>query len=153
MGLARRHQANRRSEAMTKRKDLNLEKWGISKRRYRELYNFCLQYQEWRDELKFCQDTLKSPQITGMPMSITNKTGDPTGELATRLVSLQKKCELIEQSCLEADSSIYQWLLKGVTEESATFMWLWQRLNMPCCREYYNTSRRKFFYCLDKNKT
>lgn len=141
----------RRSESMSKR-DLKMDKYNISKRRYRELYNFCLQYPEWKDELKFTTDTLKSPSLSGMPHSQTNTTGDPTGDLGTRRADLQRKCELIEQTCIEVDAPLYQWLIRAVTEEYAYYNYLRTRLNMPCSRDCFYDIKRKFYYLLDKNK-
>ena len=37
---------------------------------------------------------------------------------------LQEKCERIEQTAIEADADIYQWLLEGVTTDYATYIYL-----------------------------
>ena len=34
-------------------------KYGISKHRFKELYYWCLQYNEWKDELKYKTDTVR----------------------------------------------------------------------------------------------
>ena len=46
------------------KKDLSLEKYGISQNRYRELMYFCLQYKEWQDSIDY---GMKGIAIDGMP--------------------------------------------------------------------------------------
>ena len=48
-------------------RSLNQNKYGISKNRFRELYYWCLQYKEWKEELNYRTSTVKSLQITDMP--------------------------------------------------------------------------------------
>ena len=55
---------------------LNKSKYGISKNRFWELYYWCLQYGEWKDELKYKTDTVGSMEITDMPTS--HNPGDAT---------------------------------------------------------------------------
>lgn len=43
-------------------------KYGISKHRFKELYYWCLQYNEWKDELKYKTDTVKAIETHDMPM-------------------------------------------------------------------------------------
>ena len=50
------------------KRQLNLEKYGISGKRYKELCGFCEQYPEWVNELKFNRDTVRSVEITDMPI-------------------------------------------------------------------------------------
>lgn len=113
-----------------------------------ELYHFCLQYTEWKDELKYKKDTVSSVNVTDMPTSGEN--GDATANLAIRRVELQRKCELIEQTAIEADSEIYKYIIKGVTEENATYKYLKQILGMPCGKKMYYERRRKFYWMLSK---
>ena len=54
---------------MGKIRPLNHSKYGIGKNRFKELYYWCLQYDEWKDELKYKTDTVKSIEITDMPVA------------------------------------------------------------------------------------
>ena len=99
---------------------MNEKKYDISKHRFLELYHFCMQYSEWKDELKYKKDTVRSIEVTDMPTSHGN--GDATANLAVRRAELQRKCELIEQTAIEADPDIYQYIIKGVTTEYATYL-------------------------------
>lgn len=129
---------------------LRLEKYGISKYRYGELKNFCLQYPEWIDELNYKKDTLKSKNIDGMPIP-QNGISDQTGRLAIRRAELREKCDLIEQTALQASSDLYQYIIKSVCYDEP--MWyLRDILGMGCESNAFYDARRYFFYLLDKKK-
>ncbi len=127
---------------------INEKKYNISKHRFMELYHFCLQYTEWKDELKYKKDTVRSVNVTDMPARREN--GDATANLAIRRAGLRRKCELIEQTAVEADPDIYQYIIKGVTEENATYKYLKQILGMPCGKKMYYERRRRFYWMLSK---
>lgn len=131
---------------MAKVRPLNSRKYEISKHKFWELYHFCLQYNEWKQELKYCTDALKSVQITDMPHG--SGTGDPTSNLAIRREFLSQKCELIENTAKEADPELWQHILENVTSEFATFDYLQMNGGIPCGRNYFYKSRRKFFFLL-----
>lgn len=140
---------------MTTRKDLKLkDKFNISKHRYRELYSFCQQYPEWKEELKHETDTLKSPCLSGMPRS--GEISNPTANLAVRRAMLQSKCEIIEQTAIKCHATDYQFLIWNVTQDGASydFMYDYALVNngvLPSCgkNKFYDL-RRLFFYLLDK---
>ena len=131
------------------KRDLKLDQYGISGHRYGELKCFCLQYREWKDELEYKKDTLKSKCITDMPLSTSGS--DATVDLALRRVELEAKCKLIEQTALEADGNLYQYIIKSVTEEVPCW-YLEQIMGMPYCRKDFYGARRYFFFLLDRNK-
>lgn len=133
------------------KRELKLEKYGISSKRYKELCGFCEQYPEWVDELNYKNDTVGSKEITGMPIPPHN-TSDQTGNLAIRRVELQKKCELIEQTAIQANSDLYQYIIKSVCYEHP-FWYLQDIMGMPCSQRAFYDARRYFFYLLNKNKT
>lgn len=105
-----------------------------------------MQYNEWKDELKYKTDTVKSIEVTDMPTS--RGSGNATASLAIRRAELQKKCELIEQTAIEADPDIHQYIIKGVTTDYATYKYLSQVLDMPCGKDMYYNRRRKFYWLL-----
>lgn len=130
---------------MPNKRDLSLRQFDISKNRYRELMYFCLQYDEWKTELKHNTTGVKSIQITDMPSS--HVTGDSTGNLAMRRVELYNNCQLVEQSAIEADADIYQSIIKSVTQGIA-----FEYLDAYCGRRQFYVARSKFFYVLSKKK-
>lgn len=131
------------------KRNLNLEKYGISGKRYKELCGFCEQYPEWINELKNKNDTVKSVEITDMPIYHSNS--DATGNLAIRRVELQKKRELIEQTAIQASSDLSQYIIKSVCYE-VPVTYLISCEEMPISKSAFYELRRYFFYLLDQNK-
>lgn len=127
---------------------LNQKKYQISKHRFAEVYHFCLQYNEWLEELEYETDTVKSIGITDMPVHHSNS--DSTAKLASRRAELLRKCELVEQTALEADGDIGQYILKAVTNEGISFHFLKKKMNIPCEKNMYYDRRRKFYWLLSK---
>ena len=126
----------------------SLKKYNISPHRFMELYHYCLQYNEWQDELKYKCDTIMSVEITDMP--ITHGNSDVTQNLAMRRAKLSRKCELIEQTAIEADPDLYQYILKAVTNEGITYNYLSMIMNIPCGKDMYYDRRRKFYWLLSQ---
>ena len=127
------------------KRDLSLDKYGISKHRYRELYNFCLQY---NDFIKAKQDCYSLPAVMpdGMPKR-TDKT-DPTATKAERALKLAADIELIEQTAIEAAGDLYPWLMKAVTSEGLQ----WRDLSPPCGVRQFREIRRKYYFLLNLKK-
>lgn len=131
------------------KRNLNLEKYGISGKRYKELCGFCEQYPEWINELKFKNDTVKSVEITDMPIYHSNS--DATGNLAIRRTDLTEKCKLIEETARQASEDLAQYIIKAVCYE-VPVTYLISCENMPCSKAAFYDTRRYFFYLLDQNK-
>lgn len=130
---------------------LNRNKYNISSNRFRELYYFCLQYNEWRDELKYKTDTIAGQEISDLPGA--HSCSDGTSKLAMRRMELERNCRLIEKTAIEADAEIYQYLIKAATNENISFHYLKTVMDMPCERDTYYDRRRKFYWILSqKNK-
>lgn len=125
---------------------LNERKYNISKHRFAEVYHFCLQYPEWKDELKYKTDNLNGVQITDMPTSHSNESSVET--LAIRRATLESKCKVIEQTAIETDPEIYQYILKAVTNEFISYNYLYTVMGIPCSRNTWYERRRKFYYLL-----
>lgn len=127
---------------------VNEKKYNMSKYRFGELYNFCLQYNEWKLELTYMTDTLTSPMITGLPR-VQGKS-DPTVTLAIRRQELENKCKMVEQTAVEADADIYPHIIKAVTNEGITYHYLREFMDIPCGKDMYYDRRRKFYWLLSK---
>ena len=124
------------------------KKYNISKHRFRELYYFCLQYQEWLDELKYKTDDVSSVGITNMPTS--HNTNSNVERLALRRAQLEEKCKILEQTAIEADETLYQYIIKAVTNEGVSYNYLKMVMNIPCCKNVWYDRRRKFYYLLSQ---
>lgn len=128
-------------------RSLNKDKYKISKYRFRELYYFCLQYEEWKEQLKEKRNPLKGMQYSGMPSS--GDPGNPTEKAAIECAELSHKCAMIEQAAQSADPELWEYLIFAVTHENINFNFLKTQKDIPCERDRYYNSRRKFYFVLD----
>lgn len=128
---------------MPNQKDLNLEKYEISKYRYRELKNFCLQYDEKKHRLAALRG-LGAVTYSNEPHG--SGVSDPTAAKAERAQQLAKDVQLIEQTAMEVDSVNYHSLLANVTATNLPY----EYLSPACGRRQFYKDRQKFFYLLDK---
>lgn len=129
-------------------RSLNKDKYRISNFRFRELYYFCLQYDEWKERLKDIRNPIKGIQYNGMPSS--GNPGDPTAKAAIECAEISKKCAIVEAAARAADPELYEFLLYAVTHEGISFNILKVQKDIPCERDRYYNSRRKFYFHLDK---
>lgn len=127
-----------------RKRDMKLSDYNISRAKYNELKYFCMQYEEKKREIHNSYG-LGAVVSDGMPKG--NMPGNPTERAAIRNAMLQNDVELIEQTALEADSAIYQWLMKNVTE-GIPYEWL----NVPTGRRQFYEARRYFFYLLSQKR-
>ena len=134
---------------MPDERPISEKKYGINKHRFLELKYHCLQYQDWRRELANMQDTVKAIQY-GKEGKGSPSIGSATESLAIRRIELEEKCKTIEQTAIEADPELYQYILEGVTTDYATYRYLKDAKKIPCGKDMYYDRRRKFFYLLSK---
>lgn len=134
---------------MPDERPISEKKYGINKHRFLELKHHCLQYQDWRRELANMQDTVKAIQY-GKEGKGSPSIGSATESLAIRRTELEEKCKTIEQTAIEADPELHQYILEGVTTDYATYRYLKDAKKIPCGKDMYYDRRRKFFYLLSK---
>lgn len=137
-----------RGDRLADVRPVNQKKYGVSPYRFRELYYFCLQYPEWKEELKHNTDTVGAVDNDGLPHGAN--ISDQTGSLAARRADLARKCEAIEQAAIESDPIIYPYILQAVTSRGVTFHYLKTMSGIPCERDMYYDRRRKFYWILSK---
>lgn len=125
-------------------------KWWLPKYRYLELRYFALQYPWWKKEYAEMGDGLVSKTATDLYLN-GSKLADRTAELAIRRKGLSDKMIMVEQAAVEADSELYSYILKAVTE-GATFVALKALYQMPCERDMFYDRRRKFYWLLSKKR-
>lgn len=114
--------------------------YGISKHRYLELKNFCLQYEEKKRKIRY--DGSGAINYDGMPHG--QNTVNPTEREAIRNVMNQRDCEMIEQAAIETNATLYPYILKSVTT-GLPYEWI----NPPICDKDFYGYRRLFFHYLD----
>lgn len=119
------------------------DNYGISKRRYQELYAFCRQYDEWKRDLQECYRVL--PPIPHAVRS--SDISDPTALAAIRAERLHRNIELVERAAVDAEPAIAGYILKNVTQGLP-----YECLDIPAGRRQFYTARRKFFWLLDRRR-
>lgn len=133
------------------KRELRLEKYGISGKRYKELCGFCEQYPEWKKEINDYAYISSSKIEPGMPKNPNRDTADNTGKSAVRIAELKEKCELIERVARKASSDYSEYILKSVCGE-VPVNYLISFEEMPCGKSAFYEMRRYFFYLLDQEK-
>ena len=122
-------------------------KYWIPKYRYYELKYFCLQYPEWRKRYSEV-DLLASPSMNRR-VSDTNNIPDIVAKKAIEKGRYANLMKQVEQAAISADSDIYQYIIKGVTE-GMSYTYMEAYLRIPCSKDTYYDRYRKFFWLLDQ---
>ena len=133
---------------MTKRRDLKLTEYEISPDKYRELLYFCRQYDELKDKLLSCYD-IRAVRLSDMPKS--GRISNTTEHNALTSEKLSKSISLIEQTAIEADAELYQFIIDNVAR-GTSYEYLRNACNIPCGHRKFYLTRRKFFFLLSKKK-
>lgn len=135
---------------MNKRK---LDKYNINKFRYRELCAFCLQYQDWKDELSN-NVYFSAIQYDGAKPA-NHQNSDTTAKHALRMLKLKRNCELIEKCAKEATAKtggeIWRYIIKNVCFE-VSYRYMKTYDEIPIERATFFSYKRYFFYLLDQEK-
>lgn len=130
-------------------RQLNEKKYGISKHAFATARSYCLQYTEWKAQLRDATESIKSPQITGMPSAHGGKS-NPTEALGIRRAELQSKIDKVEKTAMAAvgeNKALYPYLIEYVTTEGATFCQMKQK-GIPCGSTLFYQIRRYFYYMM-----
>lgn len=133
---------------MRGKRDLKLSDYGITVHMYRELHEFCLQYNEKKAKLYDCY-CIGSPSLTGQPRGSAD--GSVTSRNAEKAIILSADIAMIEQAAVEAGKEEYQNLLKAVTCDLPGYV---MRLNygMTWGENKFRNQRKLFFIDLAKRK-
>ena len=132
------------------KRELKLEKFGISSKRYKELCGLCEQYPEWKRELEN-SSFLKAVQYSDMPKSPNVGTSNPTEEMALRNERLLANCMLIEETAKEADNEFWEFLIRSACYEDS-INYLQTVMGLYMSKSEFYRKRRYFFYLLNKKK-
>lgn len=128
---------------------LRLDQYGITRWEYDELYAFCRQYPEKKARISALYG-LRAVAQDGQPHGST--PGDPTSRAAIDAVTdpLRRDVDVIEQAVRDAcgeDVGMQQYLLRNVC-----FGDTFDQLQLPCRRDAFVRTRRKFYFLLAKKR-
>lgn len=133
------------------KRQLKLENYGITSKRYKELCGFCEQYPDWKAFLATDSVSIKGKQIDGMPYSNTGVTSDQTANLAIKRSSIQEKVDLIENTAKEASPELWEYIIKSVCYEMP-FWYIRDIMKAPISHNSFYAQRKYFFCLLDRKK-
>ena len=130
---------------MSATRDIKLDKYEISKFAFRECKYFCLQY----PYKKRWVDREMSPGAAPLTAAVKgSKESRPTEKKALTLDKYIDDIYMVESTAQEAGGDVYEWLLKAVTVETATY----NMLLPPIGVNQFNGRRRLFYFLLAVKK-
>lgn len=121
-------------------------KYWIDKHRHYELKHFCLQYPEWKRVYNEFDDP-SIPLSMIERVSTSNLPGDPTAKRAMMKTQYAEKMHLIEKTARAADTYLWEYILKAVTE-NLSYTHLKSKFDIPCGKDMYYDRYRRFFWLL-----
>jgi hypothetical protein len=123
-------------------------KYWIPKHRYYELKHFCLQYPEWK---RMYSDLGLETGASKLNVRRGSDISNPTARFGQMRAELWNAMELISKTATEASPDLGRFLLKAVTEE-IPFTQLQTLYGIPCGKDLYYETYRKFFWLLSNKK-
>lgn len=123
-------------------------KYYITKHRYYELKHFCSQYQEWKKAYANLCNTDLSLSMIEVDSQI-DPSSDPIYQREILKEYYLKRIKMVEETAIEADSYLYDYIIKGVTD-GRSYTYLKTVLGIPCGKDMYYDKYRKFFWLLNK---
>ncbi len=121
----------------------------LTKHRFYEVYHYAMQYQEWKDEYRTTEQTMRGIAYDGVKVK-SSGSGDALERVAIRLTELSEKIEMLEAVAKETDKDLSEYILRGATDEQVTYNYLSMVLHIPCSRNTYYSLRRKFYWLLSE---
>lgn len=134
---------------MSKR-EIKLDKFGISRKRYKELCGFCEQYPEWKSALKD-YSFVKGVSYDLSPKSITNAINSPVEDAAIKMDRYISNCSIIEEAAKKADPENWEFIIDSACYE-LPINYLITVKGMNLSQFPFYKRRRYFFYILDQMK-
>ena len=116
----------------------------INKHRYYELKHYCMQYDLWKKALTSIN---VYPDL--MKHSRSSQVSDPTQSLVEKREQYINKINMLDKVAKAVDPIIGPYVLKGIIT-GLSYEALNAQISIPCCKDIYYATYRKFFWVLDK---
>ena len=120
----------------------------LDRERYYELKHFCRQYHIWKKAYNALDGMSKRPDSLEA-FGKTNQISDPTGRCVEAREAYARKIEMVEKCAKEASPELASYILKYATNGDG-YSVLKLRDRIPCCKEIFYDTARKFFWLLSK---
>lgn len=119
-------------------------KWYLPYDTYKYVVSYCYAYHDFKRQLQDL-DGWHAHEQDGMPRG--TEMSDPTPQEAMRRMRLEERINVIEDSIIDTDPFLYDWLLEGVTRRGVTFNYLKAKKGMPVVdKNQYSELRRQVYY-------
>ena len=129
-------------------REMTWKDYGISKYRYRELKNFCLQYQEKKEQISYGLTSHEPAEVH------SGRISRPTENQAISNSPYIQDCLMIERAAAAASREIAPWILVSVTEDLnyEELEYHPELGRIPINRFDFYGVRRLFYSILDKKR-
>lgn len=121
----------------------------IERHRYYELKHFCLQYPIWKKAYTkldgYSESRVVSATSKGIGSSLTER-------FAIDRAFYKDRLEMVECIAIKAGNDLADYLLLGVTK-GISYDYLKTHFNIPCSKDTYYETYRRFFWFLDKKRS
>lgn len=128
------------------KRNLKLQKYGISKAKYLELKYFCMQYNDYLESIQYGMKN--SGQDAGMPKGSIS-TSSPVEKQAIDNVKAIDAVNTID-SAIAAVADDEQ--MRNCIRQAVTLGTAYEYMKVPCGRRQFYELRREFFYILSKKR-
>lgn len=131
-------------------RDMSWDDYGISKFRYRELKNFCLQYDEKKSKI---HRGMKSMSYDGMPGG-SMSTESPVETQAIQNTQYLQDIRMIEEAAVKTNPTIWKYILRSVTQDMPYeyIMYDEELGRIPMGQTEFYANRKLFYHYLDELK-
>lgn len=120
----------------------------INRERYYELKHFCRQYPIWKKAYAALDGLAKRPADLELFVK-PNQKSDPTARCAEARAIYSRNIEMVESCAREASPELYKHIMAYATHGDG-YSVLKMRDNIPCCKDVFYDTVRKFFWLLSK---
>ena len=120
----------------------------IERHRYYELKHFCMQYPIWEKTYEAMNGLL------GRPADLTSfgkmkHISNPTERVGIMKAYYSERMDMIRKAAEKANGDLAEYIVRGVTE-GLSYDMLKIKMDIPCCKDVYYESYRRFFWILNK---
>ena len=106
----------------------------LDRNRYYELKHFCRQYPIWKKAYIALDGLSRRPEDLELFVQPT-QTSDPTARCVESREFYAKRMAMVEQCAREADPELAKYIMRD---------------HIPCCKDVFYDTARKFFWLLNK---